>query len=181
MKESIGNIFYTDCDAVCITTNGFVKSNDENVMGRGCALEAKKLIPDLPLILGEKITNEGNQVHILLEQNDVHLISFPVKPITVMCNGSNVVEHMNNKFKVGSIVPGWAAKADIEIIRQSALELVQLANEMNWKTILLPRPGCGAGELSWNNLVKPVLEEILDDRFICMTFKSNTNDKAPWE
>lgn len=169
MKEAKGNIFYTDCDAVCITTNGFIKANGENVMGRGCALEAARMIPQLPKILGTKIRNNGNRVHILYEQNNTFLCSFPVKPGSVQFNGTNVVNHMQSKFKVGDYVPGWAAKADPKIIQHSAIQLKELADQMNWKTVVLPRPGCGAGELKWAD-IKPLLEEILDDRFICMTF-----------
>ena len=169
MKEAKGNIFYTECDAVCITTNGFVKANGENVMCRGCALEAARIIPQLPKILGDKIRNNGNKAHVLYEQNNTFLCSFPVKPASIQFDETNVVNHMQSKFKVGDFVPGWAAKADPEIIYQSACELRALADEHDWKTIVLPRPGCGAGELNWSD-IKPILEEILDDRFICMTF-----------
>ena len=47
--------------------------------------------------------------------------------------------------------------------------LVNLANVMGWQTILCPRFGCGAGELNWED-VKPMIENILDDRFICVTY-----------
>ena len=40
---------------------------------------------------------------------------------------------------------------------------------MGWSKVLIPRPGCGYGELNWQD-IKPLLESILDDRFISVTF-----------
>ena len=59
-------------------------------------------------------------------------------------------------------------KASLEIIETSAYQLVDLANNNPWNTIVLPRPGCGAGELSWEQ-VEPVVANILDDRFKIIT------------
>lgn len=167
MKEAKGNIFKTECDALCITTNGFVKGNGAAVMGRGCAKEAARLIPTLPEIVGKAIKTNGNICQIVLAKN-ISLLVFPVKPVSkICCDGNDHVSHMS--FKPGDVIPGWACKADIEIIKQSAYQLVELTDKHGWQTVILPRPGCGAGELSWDE-VKPVLEQILDDRFICMTF-----------
>lgn len=171
MLEFSGNIFHVNCDAICITTNGFTKSNGEAVMGKGCAKEAANLVPTLPALLGKHLRNKGNVVGILHTQNHVKLLNFPVKPITAICTTycDNVVRHMQNKFRVGDSVPGWACVADIEIIRQSAQKLVEITDRWGWEKVVLPRPGCGAGELNWTE-VKPVLDKILDDRFIAMTF-----------
>ena len=37
-----------------------------------------------------------------------------------------------------------------------------------WETVVLPRLGCGLGQLRWDD-VKPILERYLDDRFIVLT------------
>jgi len=170
MKESRGDIFYAAADAVCITTNGFTKANGQAVMGRGCAHKAVTIFPNLPYLLGNKLRNEGNVVHELLESLDrTILLSYPVKPVSKTYHPDSVVKHMVGKFKEGSQVPGWACKADIDLIQESAKQLVALTDLRGWKTVVLPRPGCGAGELDWNT-VKPILENVLDDRFTCMTF-----------
>lgn len=173
MKEARGNIFKMNCDAVCITTNGFVKSNGENVMGRGCAHQAKEMIPQLPRILGSQIVTNGNHVHKLWYQNETWLLSFPVKTDSMKLEfehqRDDIVSHKRNHFNIGDTVPGWACVADERIITTSARELVALADMENWNTVILPRPGCGAGELSWK-VVRSHLKDILDDRFTCVTF-----------
>jgi hypothetical protein len=65
--------------------------------------------------------------------------------------------------------PSPPPKARIDIIVQSAKELVKLADHNKWSKVYLPRPGCGAGELTWAD-VKPAIENILDNRFIVCTF-----------
>jgi hypothetical protein len=141
MIEVVGNLWTYPADVRVITTNGFVKTNGECVMGRGCALEAKNQWPDIAKKLGDEIKESGNHV-ALLRSNDPVLFSFPVK-------------HK------------WFEKADIELIRQSAIDLRKLTKCMG--TVVLPRPGCGNGQLRWED-VKPVLEPILDDRFHVITF-----------
>lgn len=170
MLEGRGNIFHAECDAVCITTNGFRKANGDAVMGRGCAKEAAKIVPDLPSILGAQLKAHGNRVLPLLERNGVTLLNYPVKPVSELWQSDEqVVRHMQGKFRAGSRIPGWACRAQLEIILASTDQLRALADAHGWRHVVLPRPGCGAGELSWE-IVGPLLAERLDGRFTCMTF-----------
>jgi hypothetical protein len=149
-------------NAICITTNGFVKKNGEAVMGRGCAAEANRKWPGLAAEFGKQIKENGNIVQLIVgphcTSNGEAILSFPVKPAHIVYDGYNVVRHMAKRFKVGDRVPGWAAKADKQLIVQSATELQFMADHMKWKCMVLPRPGCGA--------------EILDDRFYSITFRN---------
>jgi hypothetical protein len=97
------------------------------------------------------------------------LVAFPVKPIFGVFDGSNAVGHMASKFKVGEKIPGWACKAKHEIITESAKQLVEMADKFRWQRIVLPRPGCGAGELEWCE-IEALLQTHLDDRFEAITF-----------
>jgi hypothetical protein len=150
MVEVKGNLWTYPADVRVITTNGFVKKDGSCVMGRGCAAEAKATFPDLPRVMGRLIEQNGNHCYLLRRGGpDGVLVSFPVK------------HH-------------WFEKADTKLIEQSAHELVKLADDQawidGWRTIVMPRPGCGNGRLSWDRDVKPILEPILDDRFHVITF-----------
>lgn len=123
------------CTGLCITTNGYVKPNGRAVMGRGCALEAKKKFPDIDYTLGRVIKQFGNHVHPLRIDGQKVIYSFPVKH-------------------------NWWEQADIDLIKQSCRELAEFAKGAGHKLILLPRPGCGNGHLRWE-YVKPVIEELL--------------------
>jgi len=166
MKEIVDNIWkYFNKDSYLVfTTNGYVKDNCECVMGRGIALDVKNRYPNIPLILGNLIIKKGNRVFKI-----DNLISFPVKPVNEINNGTNVVNHMKNKFKIEDVVPGWACKARLDIIETSTKQLVRLVNKLNIKNILIVRPGCGNGELNWKD-VKLILDKYLDDRFISFSF-----------
>jgi hypothetical protein len=157
-------------DAFVITTNGFVKNNGEAVMGRGCARQAAERYLGLKKILGGKIREQGNRVILIVNQG-LALVSFPVKSVSEECNAtkSNVVRHMQKRFRPGQTVPGWACVADRQLIVKSAEQLVTLTNHYKWDTVILPRPGCGAGELTWD-MVSQSIGPILDHRFYCITF-----------
>lgn len=145
MIEIFGDIWDliedNDFDGLVITTNGYVKKNGKAVMGRGIALEAAKRCKSLPYRLGNNILDYGNHVFAwnakhLFEQT---LITFPVKH-------------------------NWWEKADIHLIRSSISELKDEVDNRRLKKVIMPRPGCGNGKLSWDDEVKPFIEK-LDDRF----------------
>lgn len=176
MIEETGNIwdFIDLVDAICITTNGFVTNSDapKAVMGRGTANQAKNRFPGLDIYLAMLLNDKGNitQECCKVTQKTV-LIAFPVKPASIINfdpKTDQVVSHAKGKYRKGDSVPGFHAVADLKIIEKSAKELVFLANDKKYSEIVLPRPGCGAGELEWSS-VKPILESILDDRFIVMS------------
>ena len=139
MVEIVGDLwaFHKEGKWVTITTNGTIKSNGACVMGRGVALDAARLYPNLPFLLGEKLKKKGLKVHCF---SMVKLIAFPVK-------------HQ------------WHQKADMELIEKSCIQLKEICSiidsmEGNTQEIYLPRPGCGNGGLQWK-AVKPLLEEHL--------------------
>lgn len=171
MKEVKGNMLYMDCDALCITTNGFVKSNGECVMGKGIANQMYLAFPHLAKTLGRLIGTKGNQVHLLDTINNIDIVSYPTKPRQGIVNKdrSNVVKHMQHRFTSDSFIPGWAMVSDPELIIKSAHELVALADLKGWSTVLVPRMGCGAGELDWKD-IKPLVSNILDKRFHICTY-----------
>lgn len=148
MQEIYGDAWELskDFDVMCITTNGTIKNNGYAVMGRGIAKEAAIRYPHIAKLLGDVISKQGVICAPLMWVNeDATLIyAFPVKY-------------------------NWWEKADIELIKKSCLEMVEFYSG-NQFTILLPRPGCGYGQLNWED-VKKEIEPLLDDRFYIVHFQ----------
>ena len=157
MIEVTGDLWSYHADVRCITTNGDTNSYGEAVMGRGCALQAKKRKPLLTSQLGVMLRDFGNMVHVLSYEDPAigTLLTFPVK-------------HR------------WQDPADLALIAKSAVELVELIECLfAWRVlypdlpplrIVVPRPGCGAGQRDWTTEVKPLLVDVLDDRFHIIHF-----------
>ncbi len=141
MREIVGELwdFYGKPRfIVCITTNGFVKKNGEAVMGRGCAKEAKLRFPGIAGFLGDLLKRDGNHLRMLGEPYRV--VAFPVKI-------------------------GWWEDADLGLIKESAERLKNLAVVDSLTRFILPRPGCGNGNLKWED-VRPLLENLPDNVWI---------------
>jgi hypothetical protein len=124
---------------VLITTNGFVKNDGEAVMGSGCAAEAARRFQWLPKSLGDSLITHGNVPTWFLADR---LATFPVKH-------------------------NWYEKADFDLIRKSVLWLFHTASESSLRhyNFVLPRPGCGNGQLAWPD-VKPLLLGLPDNVFV---------------
>lgn len=150
MRLTKGNIWslpFDDNSAICVTTNGIVKRDGKAVMGAGIAKQARDMF-GADAVLGKKLTRLGNHVHDLglyTNKHQFHLISFPTKH-------------------------DWHDQSDLNLIRQSAKELVALTDQMGFSTVYLTPPGCALGRLDWETQVRPVLEGILDDRFVVTIF-----------
>lgn len=139
MIEIKGNLWdIPDADVICITTNGTVKKNGRAVMGKGCALEAKKKYEDIDQYLGTLISQIGN-IPFQLTSKKPYIVSFPTKH-------------------------NWWEKSDLGLIERSCHLLLEYVDYKGFKKIVIPRPGCGNGLLKWEE-VKPILEKYFDDRF----------------
>jgi len=147
LVEIQSNLFDQDADAICLTTNGVVKENGRAVMGAGNALQARKIWPDIDKKLGRLLEDGGNNCHIIIYRrvkNPYYVVSFPVK------------YH-------------WRDLADLDLIRRSAHQLMDLVEEQGWQRVILPRPGCSCGGRDWATEVKPILVHILDKRVIIIS------------
>ena len=129
MLEQAGDIWTTDADARCVTTNGILRRDGALIMGKGIALEAAKRFPGIDRILGEKVRTQGNVPYYVPEHQ---VFSFPTK------------QH-------------WRDKSSLPLISR-AHHLVELVNLLCMNKVILPRPGCGSGGLQWEE-VKPAIEK----------------------
>ena len=141
MREAYGNLWDYPADIRVITTNGAVKKNGAVVMGRGCARQARDKYPGLDKKLGDLVTMHGNRAFRIVGTD---IATLPVKT-------------------------HWKNPAEIPLIVRSCMQLMQMADKFGWESIVVPRPGCGNGQLSWNH-VKPSVEGVLDDRFTVITY-----------
>jgi len=116
---------------LCITTNGTIKNDGAIVTGAGIAQQATEKFPHFPMAIGQKVRELGNHVHYY----GYRVWSFPVKH-------------------------EWHQKGDIELIRRSFRQLVTLVQVHNIKRIYLPRPGCGNGQLVWEQVKKDLEESV---------------------
>lgn len=153
MQEIYGNawdlMLSGEYAALCITTNGAINRFGECVMGRGIAQQFKIRYPFAPKILGDKIKENGNIFQPIMWNEDITYFAFPVKHI-------------------------WNQKADINLIRKSCYDLREYALNNPNKKILLPRPGCGNGMLSWLD-VRSFIKEILPENVCIVHFENLTN------
>lgn len=168
MKEIIGNIFdlmlTPEVDSICITTNGIIGNDGRAIMGAGVAGEAARRWSTVRARLGKALKTFGNLPYVIgminlegdFQDTDASLIkdkkyrclvwSFPTK----------------NDFRF---------KSDIELIKKSAKLMAEHADTFELKQVALPRPGCSNGKLDWKT-VKTEIENILDDRFVIVSFDS---------
>jgi hypothetical protein len=135
MNEIKGNIWDSNDDWICITTNGILKSDKRAVMGKGLALDAKNRVKDCDLCLGKLIDKYGNHVHIFSDCCP-YFVSFPTK------------HH-------------WKERSDVKLIERSCQELLELWKKHNKPTVALSRVGCLNGGLNWKD-VYPILNQYFD-------------------
>jgi hypothetical protein len=173
MKEIVGDLFSQPCNAICITTNGMVKWDGRAVMGAGIALQAAKKWPIISKVLGNTIKTYGTRTELLtarintLDKGIVHQLQF-------YDDNSNAWCYNPTPYHIVALPTKWDWRndSDIELIKTSVQQLIEISNKYNWKRVITSRPGCGLGGLNWTS-VKATLEAIpgFDDRFCIITPK----------
>lgn len=154
MRESFGDIWELagskPLPIVCVTTNLQVSNTGRAIMGAGIALEAREKFPGLDKVYGRNLAKNRSAFFMGAWSDEYGLkytlIMFPTK------------DH-------------WRDNSIPKLIVQSAIDLTVMVDALGLQDIHLPRPGCGMGGLKWEN-VKPLLDEIMDDRFIAVGFRS---------
>ena len=143
MIEIVGDLWdeHASGAVVAITTNGAVNKVGRAEMPRGCARQARERYPHLLQTLGALLKQYGNHVFDLGSR----IVSFPVE---------------ENPYQ----------NSDLHLIEQSCRELVELVDYKGWQKVVVPRPGCGGGGLSWGE-VRPILQKYLDDRFFVISME----------
>ena len=139
-------------EAICINTNGICKKDGSAVMGKEIAKTADELY-HISEKLGKYLKEYGNRAFDLgmysgYGEKEHHVLTFPTK---------------NN----------WWENSDIRLIRKSAEEIIRICDHRKIKKCYLPPIGNINENLDYENIVKPVISKILDNRFIVVLDKKN--------
>jgi hypothetical protein len=132
-------------------------------MGAGVAGQAARLMPGLAAQLGDLVAVHGN---VPVPVPELRLLTYPTKP------GRHVLadRSAHDGWMCQSRVRTSACEREVaRLVWHSAHLLVELVGALSLAgPVLLPRPGCGLGGLSWDK-VRPALAGVLDDRFVVVT------------
>lgn len=133
-------------EAAVVTTNGCVRKDGRAVMGRGIALYADRTFSLAPK-LAAYIRQYGNHVFNMgvyrYPKNGryISILTFPTKH-------------------------DWRNPSDPELIRRSCMEMSRVCDAAGITRVYMPMPGCSNGRLDWTTQVRPLIEPLLDDRFV---------------
>jgi O-acetyl-ADP-ribose deacetylase (regulator of RNase III) len=169
MHEITGDLFESEqANAICILTNGFVNAQGSNTMGKGCALGAKQRWPGVQLTVGNHIRDIGNVCRVLtVDGSDEwkgNICLVTPKPIFNI----HLVPYHILTFPTKR---HWKEQAELKLIERSCMQLMTHVDTYGWKSVVLPRPGCGAGGLLWEDEVRPLISTILDERIYVIDFE----------
>ncbi len=147
--QNAGSLFYlpqNEHEAAVVTTNGVIRKNGDAVLGKGQALEAKKLFPGMERQLGEYLRRYGNRAFYMgtrqVGEHLTSLVTFPTK------------HHYRDN-------------SDLDLIMRSTVQLKEIAAKFQLSKVYLPPVGCGLGKLTYEKQVRPILQQVLDDdRFV---------------
>ena len=141
-----------DKEALCVTTNGVVKKDGSAVMGKGMALLVDQKY-NVGSKLGKHLKENGNvPCDLGIVADGFHVISFPTKN-------------------------DWSESSDLNLIKQSAEKVKEMADSLGLEKIYITRPGCGLGNLEWSD-VKRTLSTVFDDRF-CIVDNTKDTENMP--
>lgn len=166
MKEIKRDLF--DCvsdisiNAICITTNGMYLTDGRAAMGGGCAFECARRWPQTAFRLGKCLKNFKENIPFVI--GAVDNIGNYLEPNMKMIRDRKYKCLIFSFPTIDDLMDG----AKIELIKRSAEEMKKFADRFQLMGVAGVRFGSGIGGLDWYGGVKPVVENILDDRFtIC--------------
>ena len=134
-------------EAICIPTNGSNRKNGCAIMNNNIAQQADYKF-NLSARLGQYVNTYGNRAFNMGKcingQNSFTVFTLPTK------------HH-------------WKEENDVTLICKSCEQLVEMCNKFNITKCYLVSQSISNGKLHWENILKPWLQLILDDRFVVIT------------
>lgn len=133
-----------------VTTNGAIKKNGELVMGRGAALQLKRINPFIAKRFGQAITNYYN--------------SHTGKIYGLLLLDFNTIFD-KTIFGMFQVKYHYKDKASLDLIQTSAARLGVVARAFPEKLFDLNFPGIGNGGLSRKEIL-PIIKNLPDNVFV---------------
>lgn len=160
MKLSKTNLWDSESDLICVTTNGCIGTANQLVMGKGSAGEAQKRSAQLAKIAGNAIIDSGSSLRVgSAGTYDVFLYGF----ITV-----EFIENPGNPFGQ-SISRLGLFQTKLLYSKQSLLSVIGFSTTLlncylrvrKNISIAMPFPGIGYGKLRRQDVL-PIIKELPD-------------------
>jgi len=142
-------------DALVCTINRTLKRDGTLVMGKGVAKQFAAYWPHLPRAWGSRV-------------NHAKIVADILPSIRLAAEGVKQIDTLDRKPLIGIGLPtkvDWRNLSIPKLIVESCEITVGLVEVFGLKEIRMPPLGCGNGGLRWAD-VKPLLTDILDDRFV---------------
>lgn len=155
MREVVGDLSTYPCDAIVVPINWTLRTDGTAVMGAGVAKVAAERWPWLPEALGNQIRR-------------------PVGP-AVVCFQATTTDGRLLHLLLVPTKHDWRQPSTVALVEWGAKRLVDIVDRHGWRTVALPRLGCGRGGLRWAD-VRPVLAPLLDDTFVVVSRVSDSEN-----
>ena len=137
----------SNVDAIVCTINTVCKTNGGLVMGAGIAQQFADQFEWLQERWGCRTAKQGNRTYPFVE---------------LMSGTHPAIVGIHTKYD-------WKDHSPFKLVDRSVKQLYIIATSLGWKRILMTKPGCGYGGLHWEKQVRPLLEQVLDERFVVIS------------
>lgn len=157
-KKLFECIFDPNIDAICIPTNGEFTNDGRAIMANDYSIEAVKRWPKISSKLGLFLRDMQSNIPFIIGMSDLD------------GNYLNCAERATASHKC--IIFSFPTKenlldsSNLELIKHSAITMNGYAEQYNLKNIASVKFGYESNGLDWIRDVKPILKNILDDRFL---------------
>jgi len=183
MREIRGNLFTVKADAICIPVDGSVVIEETELLGKAVkiakhvfrsevGIQAQALWPDLSELVGWWISRCGAVPGIVkVVSGPKVILPFFTKPAGFTARDRVLPAFRDTKIS-GGYYPGYFSCGDLKLMEENAAVLTMLVDTYGWKTVAIPRFGCGTGKMQWEGQMRDFLHTIFppqtdeDDRFL---------------
>lgn len=162
-KDFFDCVFDPEVDAICIPTNGHYNRLGAAIMYGDCAEEAAKRWPEIQMRLGKLLRSFGKNIPFI-----IGALNEKAEPLELT---GGLIDDRLFKCLIFNFptTNNLTRGAEINLIKQSALILMDYIRQYNLKKVILTFRGVGIDELKWG-AIRSEIGNILDDRVTIISF-----------